>query len=172
MRLAIAVSIALCAPLAACVKAPHEVPLAYEEFDKAPDYVWREYSSAHEDEARVAYWEGYRSWLCPQVVGADGKWLEGELSSVQRRVACGEVQRERRRLAKNLRDESFQEGLAEVELGMEPEQVLQLLGRPARIDQSDDPTDTDAHWIYRDASRKRTVLRLHFREGRLEALAE
>ena len=55
---------------------------------------------------------------------------------------------------------------------METEQVLRLLGRPAEIDQSDDAADTDARWIYRDASRKRTVLKLHFREGRLEAFED
>ncbi len=172
MRLAISASIALCVSLAACVKAPHEVSLAYPEFDKAPDYVWREYSSAKEDEARVAYWEGYRTWVCPQAVDAAGEWRGAGLSNVQRRVACGRYQTERRRLVKALKDESFREGLAEVEVGMEPDQVLRLLGRPAEIDQSDDPADAVAQWVYRDASRRRTVLRLHFREGRLEKFGE
>ena len=73
MRLATA-SLAVCIPVLACVKAPHEVPLDYAEFDKAPDYVWRGYSTATDDEARRAYWEGYRAWLCPQVIDAKGDW--------------------------------------------------------------------------------------------------
>ena len=51
MRTLVAGSMVL---LVACVKTPHEASLAYEEFDKAPDYVWRSYANAPaEDEAQV-----------------------------------------------------------------------------------------------------------------------
>lgn len=158
--------------LVACVKAPHEAPLAYEEFDKAPDYVWRAYANAPaEDEARAAYWAGYQQWLCPGAVDADGAWHREGSATVQRTVACDGFRRERRRSAETDRDATFAAGAAEVELGMTADEVRGLLGRPASIEQSDDATDTDARWIYRDASRRRTVLELRFREGRLESLA-
>lgn len=155
----------------ACVKAPHEAPLAYEEFDKAPDYVWRAYANAPvEDEARAAYWAGYQEWLCPSAVDAEGAWRREGSATVQRTVACDGYRRSLRRSAETARDETFAAGAAEVELGMTAEEVRALLGRPASIEQADDPSDTAARWIYRDASRRRTVLELRFRDGRLEGL--
>ncbi len=158
--------------LVACVKAPHEAPLAYAEFDKAPDYVWRAYANAPaEDEARAAYWAGYQQWLCPAAVDANGAWRREGSATVQRTVACDGFRRELRRSAETQRDATFAAGAAEVELGMTTEEVRGLLGRPASIEQEPEAGDSEARWIYRDASRRRTVLELRFRDGRLESLA-
>ncbi len=168
MRTLVAGSMVL---LVACVKTPHEASLAYEEFDKAPDYVWRSYANAPaEDEPRAAYWAGYQQWLCPTALDGQGAWRREGSATVQQTVACDGFRRELRRSAKIERDENFAAGAAAVELGMTTEEVRSLLGRPASIEQADDPSDLEARWIYRDASRRRTVLELRFRQGRLESL--
>ena len=166
MRKFFALGLVACA---ACVKAPHESEMAYSEFDRAPDYVWRSYVAPDADEAQRSYWTGYQSWLCPQMLDGKGKWVKGASTRVQRTVACDPLRREQRRDAAGRRSAAFQEALSQVEPGMSGEEVRALLGRPSEIQLDEDGSD-GALWVYRDVSRRRVILHLRFRDRQLDSV--